>query len=327
MLGVVISLALLAWVLKDVSVAEVLDQARRAHPGLMALSVAIATAAFPLRIFRWRLILKADDGQPVSRRAMWHAIAVGFMANNLLPLRAGEVLRAFTINRIAPVKLTSALSSLIVERMFDGISIVVLLFIGLVTAGIPATTKIAGIEVAAVGTRTAVFLAILLTGCGLALALPDLARRAIRAIIPNERLAPKLIGVFDGIRAGLTALASPGRVVAVLGWSIGLWLFNGLAFYVGYRAFDIGVGFGGALLQQSILVLGIAAPSSPGYVGVFEGAIKAVLGLFGVPSSVAVAFALTYHFATFIPITLLGLYSLVRTGMSLRSASEVTRPA
>ena len=118
-------------------------------------------------------------------------------------------------------------------------------------------------------------------------------------------------------------LASPVRIVAVLFWSLVMWTINGVSFYLGYLAFGIPVGLGGALLQQSVLAIGIAAPSSPGYVGVFEGAIKAVLALFGVESSKAVAFALTYHISTFIPLALLGGWSLFRTGMSLKPQETV----
>lgn len=327
LLGAAVSVALLVWVLKDVSFPEVIAQARNAHPGVLVLAVTIATTSFVLRIFRWRLILRDDHGRSLDHAPLWHAIAVGFMANNLLPFRAGEVLRAFAINRLAPVRVSSALSSLVVERLFDGVAIVILLFVGLMTAGIPASTEIAGVQVAAVGTRAALVLGALLLVCGVALALPRFAHGVVRALVPARGLADRLVVFYDGIRSGLGALASPGKITAVLVWSLGLWTFNAASFFLGYRAFDIAVGFGGALLQQSILILGIAAPSSPGYVGVFEGAIKAVLSLFGVDPARAVAFALTYHFTTFIPITALGLFSLLRTGMSLRSAQETTRAA
>ncbi|MDX2060094.1 MAG: lysylphosphatidylglycerol synthase transmembrane domain-containing protein [Gemmatimonadales bacterium] len=325
LLGVAVSVALLVWVLKDVSFTEVLAQAREAHIGYLLLAITVTTSTFVIRIFRWRLILQDDHGRPLDRLPMWHAIAIGFMANNLLPFRAGEFLRAFAINRLAPVKVSSALSSLVVERLFDGIAIVILLFVGLMTAGIPASTEIAGIRVADVGTRTALVLGGLLVVCGIALALPELARKIVRTLVPARGLAERLVAFYDGIRGGLGALASPGKIIAVLAWSLGMWTINASSFFLGYHAFDIAVGFGGALLQQSILILGIAAPSSPGYVGVFEGAIKAVLSLFGVDPARAVAFALTYHFTTFIPITALGLFSLVRTGMSLKTAQETAR--
>ena len=317
-LGVGVSLLFLWWALKGLSFAEVWHHAARANIGLVLAAVAVATVTFVMRIFRWRLILRADDGGPVDRLPMWHAIAIGFMANNVLPFRAGEVLRAVAITRLAPVKFSTALSSLVLERLFDGIAIIGLLFLGLVTAGIPATTKIGDVVVADAATNMAILCVILLAACAATLLFPEFAKRAIRTLVPSPRIADRLAQFVDGVRGGVQALASPTRVAAVTLWSFLMWLFNAVSFWIGYRAFGIEVGYGGAILQQSILVLGIAAPSSPGYVGVFEGIVKAVLALFGVPANIAVAFALTYHLTTFLPITLLGFFSLLRTGLSLK---------
>ena len=118
------------------------------------------------------------------------------------------------------------------------------------------------------------------------------------------------------------ALTSPGRIAASVFWSLAVWVVNGLSFYVAFLAFEIPVGLPGALLLQSLLVLGIAVPSSPGFFGVFEAVIKAVLAIFGVASGPAVSYALTYHITTFIPITLLGLWSLARTPIALREARQ-----
>jgi len=319
--GIAVSAVFLWWAFKGLSFAEMWHHARSANLLLIIASVAVTTATFVIRIFRWRLMLLTDDGGPVGRIPMWHAIAIGFMANNVLPLRAGEILRAVAISRLAPVRFTSALSSLVLERLFDAIAIIGLLFVGLVSAGIPPATKIGDIVVADIAIRLAVICGVLLAGCAVTIAWPQFVNRIISALIPNRAVAGRLIGIVESIRAGISTLASPTRILAVLAWSVGMWLFNAASFYLGYLAFGIEVGFGGAILQQSVLVLGIAAPSTPGYVGVFEGVIKAVLALFAVPGDLAVAFALTYHVTTFLPITLLGAYSALRTGMSLKPAA------
>jgi glycosyltransferase 2 family protein len=320
--GVAVTVALLAWVLKDVSMGEVWTRAKAAHPAYVLASVALATSTFGLRLYRWRLMLRTDQGDPVPHRALWHAIAIGFMANNLLPFRAGEFLRAFSLSRLAPVKVTSALSSLVLERLFDGLTTIGLLFVGLVSAGIPADARIAGFRLADLATRTAILCGVLLAACVGALAFPEGAKRWVERLVPSEAIADRMKGVIDGIRSGLSSLSSPGRVIGAASWSIIIWLVNGLAFYCGFKAFDIGVGFGGALLLQTFLLIGIAAPSTPGYFGPFEAAIKAVLGIFGVDPNVAVSYGLTYHFTTFFPITVLGLWSLARTGLSLRQVKS-----
>jgi len=108
-------------------------------------------------------------------------------------------------------------------------------------------------------------------------------------------------------------LRSPRRLAGVIFWSLVLWLVNALAFYVGFAAFDIPVSYTGALLLQGLLVLGISIPSTPGFFGPFEAVIVAVLALYGVRASLAFSYAIAFHVTTFVPITLLGLWSLVRT--------------
>lgn len=322
LLGAAVSLALLWWVLKDVSLADLWRQAQSAHPGFLLASIATSTLMFGFRVIRWRLILRDDAGRPIAPAPLWHSITIGFMANNLLPFRAGEVIRGLCLNRLAPVGLASAFSSLVVERLFDGIAIILLLFVGLLTAGLPVSAEVAGIRVTALATRMSLFLGVIILGCAVMVARPDWAHRIIRAVVRHPGLAARAEGLVTGIRAGLASLASPARIAGVLFWSVAMWYVNAFSFYFGYLAFRIPVGVGGALLQQSVLALGIAAPSSPGYVGVFEGAIKAVLGLFGVESSRAVAFALTYHLGTFVPLVLMGSWSLFRTGLSLSTAQR-----
>jgi uncharacterized membrane protein YbhN (UPF0104 family) len=91
-------------------------------------------------------------------------------------------------------------------------------------------------------------------------------------------------------------------------------------------AFRLTVGFAGVLLLQGVLVLGVAAPTTPGYVGVFEAVIKAVLLLFAVSADRAVAYAVTYHITTFLPIVLLGAWSLMRTSLSFATLRKAPQP-
>ncbi len=318
-IGAIVTIALLAWVLKDVSFPEIWRSARQAHWGYLAGAVILATSSFVIRVPRWRILLHNDDGTTIPPGPLWHAIAIGFMANNLIPFRAGEVLRAVAISRLATPGIARALSSLVAERLFDGMTIIALLFVGLLTAGIPATATINGLDVRTLAARLAIAPAVLLVLCAIALIVPEVAKRMVRSVVPSAAVAERLCQLIDGVRAGLSALTSPSRALSAAGWSIIHWVVNALSFYLAFQAFGITVGFGGALLMQSLLVVLIAVPSTPGYFGVFETAIKAVLIVFGVDANTAVAYGLTYHLSTFVPITLLGLWSLSRTPITIRA--------
>src|SRR6185503_9723880 len=126
------------------------------------------------------------------------------------------------------------------------------------------------------------------------------------------RLAGGIVSLIEGVRQGLLVLRTPSRLGGVVFWSLVLWLVNALGFYIGFAAFDIPVSYLGALLLQGLLILGISIPSTPGFFGPFEAVIVAVLALYGVANDVAFSYAIAYHITSFLPITLLGLWSLTR---------------
>lgn len=288
-----------------------------AHPGPLLLSVALATLTFPLRLWRWQLLLRRDDDGPLGLAPLWHAIAIGFMANNVLPFRMGEVIRGYTVSRLGPARLTAALGSIGVERIFDGLTVAALLALSLFLAHLPPDLTVGGRPVAHLATAMGVVMAAALVVALVVVRWPGLADQMIRRITPPGRMAERLVAAAAGLRHGLGVLRSPGRIAGVAAWSVVLWLTNALAFHVMFRAFDIALAYPAALLLQGVLVFGIAVPSTPGYVGVFEAAIKAVLLLFAIAPDRAVAYALTYHVATFLPIVLLGAWSLARTSIRL----------
>ena len=312
------SAALLWWTLHDVKFADVWANVRAARPWPVVLGVGLATLPFFLRVFRWRLLLRREDGSALPPGPLWHAIAIGFMANNTLPLRMGELIRALAVHRLAGVRLTAALASLAVERLMDVLIVVFLLGIGLLMAGLPAQTTIAGVHLASLTVSLAV---VALSGLGVAalvVAFPAATESAVRRLVPWPGLAERLAGLVEGLAQGMSALQSPARIAGVIAWSLAIWLCNAASFSAMFSAFGIPVDYAGALVLQGAIMFVIAVPSSPGYFGAFEVPVVAVLALFLVPKGTAVSYALTYHLTTFVPITLFGLWSVARTGFGLR---------
>ena len=325
-LAILISGAFLYWALKGIHFRDVLEEIRRVKVLPLIVCIAIATSTFVLRIFRWRLLLRADDGSALPVGSLWHAIAIGFMANNVLPFRAGEVLRSIAITRLTRTRLTSALSSIAAERLFDGVALVIILTVGLLLSGLPADAAVKGVRVSHIALIAGVTFIAGLIVAGLVVAFPGPAERFIQRIVPFPKLADRLVGMVEGVVHGLSVVKSPARVLAVMAWSLVIWLVNVSSFYIGFQAFDIPLNFAGAMLLQGILAFAITVPTAPGFVGVFEGAIKATLLLYGISDSVAVTYALVYHATTFIPITLLGAWSLITTGLGLRNLRQAATP-
>jgi uncharacterized protein (TIRG00374 family) len=316
LLGIAISAGLLYLSLKGVDLREVLDHVRSARAAPMIAASVLATLTFVLRIFRWQLLLRDNDGGRLKAGPLWHGIAMGFMANNVLPLRMGEVVRSYAGAKLTQTRFTSVIASIAVERLFDALTVVTLLAIGLLSANL-SESAVAGFGVRRIVTGAALASLAGLVAGSMVVAFPLAAERIVRRVIPSERIATKLVGIIEGIRHGLSVLQSPLRVGGVVLWSLAIWIVSALSFYVGFAGFDIPVDFSGALLMQGLIMFGIALPSTPGYVGAFELPIIAVLSLYDVPQSLSAAYALTYHVTNFIPITLLGAWSVFRTNLGL----------
>lgn len=329
MIGLVVSVALLAWVLHRINLREVWADTQQANGVLLALTIIVATITFPIRTIRWRLILRDADGRRLPWTPLWHATAIGFMANNLLPARAGEVARGYVASRQLPVRFSTALASLGVERVLDGLALLALMAVAVAAPSFPAHALLGGRSVSTITTSAGI-----LFGVVFALALVVVLRPApwlrlfewiTQRLLP-ARIAERLNHFAEGIVAGLAVLKSPGRLAGVLVWTLVLWITNAVAFAICFRAFGIDVPLEAALVLQAVIGFGVAIPSSPSGVGVFEAATLVTLQLYGVDSNLAVSYALTYHLTTFLPITLLGVWSLSRLHLHLRelSAAEGT---
>jgi uncharacterized protein (TIRG00374 family) len=324
-LGAVLAVGFLLWALRGVQLDQVVRQIRNADPWPLALGVVLANVTFVIRLARWRLMLRDESGAPLGTWPLWHAIAIGFMANNILPFRAGELVRVFAATKLSGARFTATMSSVAVERVFDGLAVIGLMAAGLLASHLPSGVVVGGVSL----THAAQVAGLLSLGAllvaGAIVAFPLTAEGLVRRVLPPGRLVDRIVDMIEGIRHGLASLRSPGLLAGVVFWSVVHWLVNAAALWVTFAAFDIPVGFGGALVLQGILAIGISVQLTPGFVGQFEAAIVAGLALYGISNDVASSYALAYHGATFVPISLAGAWSLARTPVhlsDLRSAPE-----
>lgn len=316
LIGILISGGLLYWALQGVDIGTAIEAARAASLPWLVAGVATATATFVVRVPRWQQLLRTDRDAPLAAGTAWHGIAIGFMANNIIP-RSGEFLRALVAARLAPVTFTAAFASVAVERIFDGLTITAMLALALFSPAIPADAMVGDALIRDRAVQAGILCLLLLAGAMVVVALPTQAERLARRLIPWPKLADKVTGLMHGVVSGLGAMRSPTRLAAVSAWSLVLWTIGGLSFWMVARGFGIEIGLGGAFLIQGVLAFGVAVPSTPGYVGVFEAVIVGVLSIFGIDKDLAFAYAVTYHVATFFPIVVLGAVSVLRTPISL----------
>jgi glycosyltransferase 2 family protein len=323
-LGVVISVALLWWTLRGESFSDIWNVLRESNLALFILSAAVATVTFPLRAWRWRYILEPSAGT-IPFGQLWRATAIGVMVNNVSPARAGELARAYVISReTGRVRFSAALGSLVVDRVFDALVVLLLLLAVVSLPGFPRDTVVAGWPISK----------LLLAGA--AIALTALLLLILAAMYP-ERLvrlweralgnrAPRIMErgreILLSFGAGLGVLRDARRSAIVFFWALVMWVVNGISFWVAFKAVGIKAPLSAAFFLQSLLAAVVAAPSAPGFFGPFEAATKVALNVYGIDDTLAVSYALGYHILGWIPITLIGLWYLGKLGLHLKDMRD-----
>ncbi|KPK66035.1 MAG: hypothetical protein AMS21_03265 [Gemmatimonas sp. SG8_38_2] len=317
-IGIAVSLVLLYWALHDVSPSELWLYLRSANLWLLLLSITIQTAGFLIRAARWKVFLKPALADP-SYQARFGSTCIGFMANNLLPARVGEFARAYALSKTQPISASASFGSLVVERLFDGLTLAAFLATPLFLPGFRIT---AGLGDQLVSKILAV---LLIFGVSVTFLLvliwkPALAIRTFSATVGRllpKKVADKIAQIMESFIEGLGAMRSPGLVAAGFAWSLVHWLWGALALYVGMLAFGITrPGYLGAVFLQAVNAFLVSIPSSPGFFGPFEASVRLALSPFGVPAGQAVSFAAAFHIGAFTPVTILGIYYLGRLGLS-----------
>jgi len=258
-------------------------------------------ASMLARARAWQLILKKEFG-------IWRVLAAlneGYLLNNILPWRMGELGRAILLGRRPGGSVMRVLSSILVERLYD-----VFLALSLLIALLP---EAAGLPSAL---RSAAMVTLLLAG----------SATVIYVILRNPTWLRDLIGRLPGagweprwrrLREGLTALSDRRLFLGSLLWLVVSWALAGLEYWLVLRSIIPGAQLRWAYFMLTVTLLGVAVPSSPGYLGVFEAAGVLALSVFAVPQAQALAATLLLHGMVYLASTTFGLIALSSEGATV----------
>jgi uncharacterized protein (TIRG00374 family) len=319
-IGILLSAALLVFALRDVSFAEVWRVLRASDPLLFAAATVTGTLTFALRARRWRTILEPVVPD-IPFGPLWRATTIGAMVNNVIPVRAGELARAYAITREVPgITFAGGIASLAVDRLFDSIVVLLLMLLAMLHPafgqGAPAAardlaTSAAILGAAGLGVVLVTLYAIVFFPARLIALFELFARRVAPRV---EERGRQMLRTFAD---GLGVLRHPARFATVLWWTTLHWLLAAFSFWLGFRAVGIDVPLSASLLVQGLIAISVALPAAPGFFGPFELAGKAGLALYGVQGDLAVSWAIGYHLLTFVPVTLFGAAYFARLGLKL----------
>jgi glycosyltransferase 2 family protein len=293
--GIAISGLALLIVLRDVEWSAVLDRIQEANYGLLVLAAPLTVGTLFIRALRWRVVLKL-----ATPARFWHlfgSLNVSYFLNNLLPLQVGDIGRAYLLSELAGVSMTRTLSTQVVERVMDVLTLLTMLLVLALFIDIPADVRTPSIILAVVFGSLAAALLITASRQQRALAI---AKRLIRLAPAGSR--PKLQSMAASAVEGLSGLSDLRTATLLLAFTIGLWLSVGVVIYTCFQAFDLPLGYGPALFIVVATTFGFFVPSTPGAFGVYHAIVITVLtSVFDIEKSSAVSFALVVHLIFYLP--------------------------
>ena len=331
--GLAITAAFLGLLLARVDFGSFADALADANYALLAPAVAVYFGALYFRALRWKHLLRPFALTRTAR--LYPVVVVGYMANNLLPMRIGEVVRSYYLSTREPVRGATGLATVVVERVFDGLTLLLLLAAAALFLPLSGLTDRVSDAVNLppwlIAAAVAAPFAAVLTLMALAAMRPGpfLAGSAWLAGRLPQRVAPVVRGLAERFIQGFEGLHRPGRVALVFALTLPVWLAEGAMYYVIGLAFGLHDVLGGhAELAAAMLVvtsmsnLATSIPSSPGSVGPFELFAALSLEVLGVGRELASAYAVVLHVALLLPVIAAGLLHLAARRISL---GELTR--
>jgi uncharacterized protein (TIRG00374 family) len=268
---------------------------------------------FIVRSWRWRLLLPAQ--QQYSTKKLFDSIMVGNLANFILPMRAGELIRPFLLSSYYPaLSFGSGLVSVVVERFFD-LAIVLALFsiAALLNSNLPVEVMYGAYFFSILAVS---LLAFMIFGCFCKDTILKLLSYFFN-FLPTK-LSQTLLKFSDEFLGGAAlVLRSPKRALLVLFASMTIWLLTALLTLVFFWFFNIYPGIEIAIATTVIVALAVASPSAPGFLGVYQWACLASFSLYSLPQDKAVAYSIISHLFNYIIFVAFGGWVLWRDGLKL----------
>jgi hypothetical protein len=316
-LGLIVSLVLLGYVFYQTDPAKILDSLSKAQYVYLIPALALYFFGVWIRTVRWHFLLRSI--KPIPSSALFRTVVIGYMANDILPFRAGELVRAYVLGEQEKLSKAATLVTIIVERVFDGLTM--LTFIVAASFWLNFGDDALATRLRLVGALFIVAIVALAVLAGMPRRVERIADFLLRRV-PSESMRTRAAALMRSLLEGLGALRSPVDSFTVYALSVTAWLCETGMYVLIALGFGIALPFTVFLLAAAFANLVTIAPSTPGYVGVFDAPVVYTLTLFGIDQNLATSYTLVLHAALYLPVTLLGFYYLWRTGLSLGQMTQ-----
>jgi hypothetical protein len=321
LIGVLISAFFIYQALPGLHLPEVWKAIRAANFWWILPGIAVYFLGLWARTWRWHYMLRHIKPVPLNR--LFPLVCIGYFGNNVYPFRAGEVLRSYVLKRKESISITSSLATVIIERVFDGLVMLLFVFLALPFAPLPdfyrnLVTLLTVLLVAA----TAVFMWMAMR--------PERVEKVYawvaKHLLPGK-IRARMDDLYTRFMEGLHSLSSGTDVFMIFATSVLIWLMETVKYWFVMHAFPFEVSFIVLMLMNGLVNLATTLPSAPGYVGTFDTPGIETLAAFGVGRNMAASYTFTLHAALWVPVTLAGAFFFWREQLHWEDISVARQQA
>ncbi len=323
--GVLVSGLLLAIIVWTIDVREAVRALAAADVRWVGLALVILGISLGVRAWRWRFIMAPV--KLISTHRLFSAMMIGFMGNNLLPARVGEFMRAYVIGKTQRVSTSASLATVVVERLFDGLTLLAMLLVSVLLLRFPVESERLTHHIRTAGWLAFGFYLAVLAVCVLLRLYQAPTRRGILAVLSflPQRWRAKTAEVLDGFVQGLEVVRGGWHLVPILALSIAAWSIQAVTIWLVLLAFHLKLSLGASFFILAVQSFGVMIPSSPGFIGTFHAASILAMTAFGVGREVALSASIVMHLLFFIPVTVVGLIYLWVENLTLHEMTVASK--
>jgi glycosyltransferase 2 family protein len=326
-LGLLISALFVYLALREVDLARMWLAIRRADPALFAIVILLNLFQYLVRAWRWGILIEPIKKTTLSSRL--YALMIGFAANCILPARLGEIIRANYLGQREHISASSTFGTIVVERIFDGLTLLLFLMIGLMGTTFSDEWRPVGASLRATGLFLLVAYLLLISfligfkvKAKLFLSLLD----RLLFLVPRK-FRSKIIDVLGNFSLGLAMTRKPHQWVLVIFYSLLLWFASLCQIKLVELSIHLEMPLIAPFLVMAMASFGVMIPSAPGFIGTFHLSVQYAYLFYGIGKEEGLSVAILWHASFFFPTLILGLLSFLLLHVSPSAlASRSGRP-
>lgn len=315
-LGLFLSIIFMYLAFRKVDIRSLGIRLKTADLTYILLALLPLSASYITRTFLWRKIISTFKNVDFSNA--FSALMIGFFANNILPGRAGEFMRAYVLGTKENMGKTFILATIVIERLSDIFTLLLLLVLCTSIFPMPQWAKHIAV------TASIILLIVLAIGYLILLRQnPLLEKLDSKLFFLSNPKRGFVITRLDSFISGLETLKKPKLILTIFILSLLTWLLASVSVFLTFKSLDINVPNYAMLFVLSVINLGLIIPSSPGYIGTYQFLCVIALSAFSVNKETALSFSVIHQALWYLPLTLLGLVFLWRENLTLANLKTI----